>query len=314
MKAIVYTQYGSPDVLTLEEVEKPTPKDNEILLQVRAASVNPLDFHAMRGKPVIGRLMTGLRQPKNTRLGADVAGQVVAVGKDVTEFQIGDEVFGVSRGTFAEYICTLGKAWALKPSNLSFEQAATVPVAAFTALQGLRDKGRLQAGQRVLINGAAGGVGTFAVQLAKVLGAEVTAVCSTRNLAMVKSIGADQVIDYTQEDFTRRGEQYDLILDNVGNHSLSAYRRIMNPNGVYVLVGGPLGLVFKVMALSRLNKQKWSFFIAASNREDLIVLKELIEAQKVRPVIDRCYSLAEVPDAVHYLGQGHARGKVVILM
>lgn len=312
MKAIVYTKYGSPDVLELKEVEKPTPKDNEILIRVRAASANPHDWHTMRGMPYIFRTQTGLRKPKNTRLGIDLAGQVEAVGRNVTQFQPGDEVFGASRGTFAEYVCTQGKALVLKPTNLTFEQAAAVPVAAFTALQGLRDKGRIQPGQKVLINGAAGGVGTFAVQIAKAFGAEVTAVCSTRNLDMVRSLGADQVIDYTQENFTQSGQRHDLLFDSVGNHSLSACRRVMSPTGTYVMVGGSLSHVLKVVVLSRFVSQSLVFFVAATNKEDLVFLKELIEAKKVTPVIDRRYTLSEVPEAIRYLGEGHARGKVVI--
>lgn len=313
MKAIVLTQYGSPDVLQLQELEKPVPRDNEVLIQVHAASVNPLDWHTMRGLPHAGRVLTGLRRPKNTRPGVDLAGRVEAVGREVTQFRPGDEVFGVSRGTFAEYVCTQGKALALKPVNLTFEQAAAVPVAAFTALQGLRDKGRLQAGQKVLINGATGGVGTFAVQIAKAFGAEVTAVCRTRNVDLVRSLGADQVIDYTQANFTRSGQRYDLLFDSVGNHSLSACRRVMSSSGTCVMVGGPLIHLLSGVVLSRFVSQSLIFFIAATNTQDLIVLKELIEAKKVTPVIDRRYTLNEVPEAIRYLGEGHARGKVVVL-
>lgn len=312
MKAIICTQYGSPDVLHLTEVEKPTPKDNEILIRVRAASVNPHDVHSLRGKPYILRIQTGLRKPKNTRLGVDVAGQVEAVGRNVTEFQPGDEVFGVRAGSFAEYVCTQGKALALKPAHLTFEQAAAVPVAGLTALQALRDKGQIQPGQKVLINGAAGGVGTFAVQIAKALGAEVTAVCSTRNVEMVQALGADQVIDYTQENFTQSGQTYDLLLDAVGNHSLSACRRVVHATGAYVMVAGSPTHLLKAVILSRFARQRLVFFIATNNREDLVFLKELIEAGKVTPVIDRRYTLREVPEAIRYLGEGHARGKVVI--
>lgn len=314
MKAIVYTNYGPPDVLEVKEVEKPTPKDNEILIQVRAASVNPHDFHSMRGLPYILRTQTGLRKPTNPRLGIDLAGKVEAVGKDVTRFQPGDEVFGARTGAFAEYVCTQGKALALKPANLTFEQAAAVPVAAFTALQGLRDHGRLQPGQKVLINGAAGGVGTFAVQIAKAFGAVVTAVCSTQKVDMVHSLGADHVIDYTQANFTQSGQQYDLLFDAVGNHSLSACRRVISPTGTYVTVSGAPTYLLKVAVLSRFVRQRLIFFMAATNNEDLVVLKELIEAQKVTPVIDRCYPLREVPEAIRYLGEGHARGKVVITL
>ncbi len=312
MKAIVCPKYGPPDVLELKEIEKPVPRDNEILIRVRAASVNPLDWTTMRGTPYIGRALTGLRKPKNTRPGVDLAGQVEAVGRDVTQFQPGDEVFGASRGTFAEYVCTQGKALALKPANLTFEQAAAVPVAGFTALQGLRDKGRIQPGQKVLVNGSTGGVGTFAVQIAKAFGAEVTAVCSTRNVDMVRSLGADQVIDYTQENFTQSGQLYDLLLDSVGNHSLSACRRVLSPTGTYVMVGGPLTHILMVLVLSRFVSQSLVFYIATTNKEDLVFLKELIEAEKVTPVIDRRYTLSEVPEAIRYLGEGHARGKVVI--
>lgn len=312
MKAIICTQYGSPDVLHLTEVEKPTPKDNEILIRVRAASVNPHDVHSLRGKPYILRIQTGLRKPKNTRLGVDVAGQVEAVGRNVTQFQPGDEVFGVRAGSFAEYVCTQGKALALKPAHLTFEQAAAVPVAGLTALQALRDKGQIQPGQKVLINGAAGGVGTFAVQIAKALGAEVTAVCSTRNVEMVQALGADQVIDYTQENFTQSGQIYDLLLDAVGNHSLSACRRVVHATGAYVMVAGSPTHLLKAVILSRFARQRLVFFIATNNREDLVFLKELIEAGKVTPVIDRRYTLREVPEAIRYLGEGHARGKVVI--
>jgi NADPH:quinone reductase-like Zn-dependent oxidoreductase len=312
MKAIIYTKYGSPDVLQLKEVEKPTPRDDEILIKVRAASVNPHDFHSMRGLPYILRAETGLRKPKNTRLGLDLAGQVEAVGRDVTQFQPGDEVFGIRSGSFAEYVCTQGKALTLKPANLTFEEAAAVPVAALTALQGLRDKGRIQPGQKVLINGAAGGVGTFAVQIAKALGAEVTAVCSTRNMDMVRSLGADQVIDYTQKNFTQSGQRYDLLFDCVGNHSLSACRRAISPTGIYVTIAGSPGHLLKLAVLSRFVSQRLVFFISATNKEDLVVLKEFIEAKKVTPVIDRRYTLGEVPEAIRYLGEGHARGKVVV--
>jgi NADPH:quinone reductase-like Zn-dependent oxidoreductase len=321
MKAIVYHNYGSPDVLQCEEIEKPTAGDKEVLMKVRAASVNPADWHFMRGTPYIFRMMTGLRKPKITRLGLDVAGQVEAVGRNVTQFKPGDEVFGSCRGAFAEYACTCESALVLKPENVTFEQAASVPVAAYTALQGLRDKGRIQPGQKVLINGAAGGVGTFAVQIAKSFGADVTGVCSTRNVDTVRSIGADQVIDYTQEDFTQSGQRYDLILDCFANHSLSACRRVLNPNGKYIEVGGPGGSMIGLLArwitalvLSRFVSQKFVMFIAKSNKEDLINMCELMKAGKVTPVIDRRYRLSEVPEAIRYLEEGHARGKVVITL
>ena len=294
MKAIVYSTYGSPDVLRCEESAKPNPGDDEVLIRVCAAAANPLDWHFMRGMPYLVRIMAGLRQPKERRLGVDVAGQVEAAGRNVTRFQSGDEVFGACRGAFAEYACAPESALATKPDNVTFEQAAAVSVAARTALQGLRDRGRLQPGQRVLINGAAGGVGTFAVQIAKSFGAEVTGVCSTRNMDMVRSIGADLVIDYTREDFTRSGQRYDLLYDCVGNHSLSASRRVLNPEGRYVAVGGPTG--------------RWM------SREDLTILHDLMKAGKVTPVIDRIYTLTEVPEAIRHLEAGHARGKVVITL
>ena len=320
MRAIVYKSYGSPDVLQCQEVEKPTAGDDQVLVKVRAASVNPLDWHYMRGTPYLVRMGTGLRRPKDARLGVDVAGQVETVGRNVTRFRPGDEVFGVARGAFAEYVSASETKLALKPANLTFERAAAVPIAAFTALQGLRDKGRIQPGQKVLINGAAGGVGTFAVQIAKAFGAEVTGVCSTRNVEMVRSIGADHVIDYTRGDFTRSGPSYDLILDSVGNHSLSDLRRVLTPEGTLVLVGGPdkgrwlgpLADVLEAVVLSRFVSQKILPFLAHSSKDDLIVMKELLETGKVTPVIDRSYSLRDVPDAIRYLEEGHARGKVVI--
>lgn len=321
MKAILYTEYGSPDVLRLTEVEKPIPKDNEILVQIHAASANPLDWHFMRGKPYLIRPTSGLRKPKDPRLGVDFAGRVEAVGSGVTAFRPGDEVFGSRRGAFAEYLCTQGKAMALKPANLTFEQAAAIPVAATTALQGLRDKAAVQPGQRVLINGAAGGVGTFAVQLAKVFGAEVTAVCSTRNVDLVRSLGADHVIDYTQQNFTQSSQKYDLLYDIIGNQPLTACLRILNAEGKMILAGGsggpilgPIGRMIRAALLSRFVSQKLDFYIAEDSGEDLNFMKELIEAEKVKPVIDQCYKLEDVPDAIHYLEQGHARGKVVITM
>ena len=320
MKAIVYYRYGSPDVLKCEEIEKPTPAEDEVLIKVRAASVNPYDWHFMRGTPYFVRIPAGLLKPKDRRLGVDVAGWVEAVGRSVTEFKPGDEVFGVSRGAFAEYACASESALVMKPANVTFEQAASVPIAALTALQGLHDKGRIQPAQRVLINGAAGGVGTFAVQIAKSFGAEVTGVCSTRNVAMVRSIGADHVIDYTQEDFTKGGQRYDLILDNVGSHSLLEYRRALNPKGIFVIVGGPtngqwigpLTIPIKALMLSPFVSQKFLPFLAELNKEDLTRLSDLMQAGKVTPVIDRRYKLSEVPAAIRYLEEGHARGKVVI--
>ncbi len=322
MKAIVYHNYGSADVLKLEEVPKPTPADNEVLIRVQAASLNPLDWHFMRGTPYLVRTMSGLRKPEVTRLGIDVAGQVEAVGKNVTQFKLGDEVFGACRGALAEYVCPLEDKLALKPAYTSFEVAATVPVAALTALQGLRDKGRIQRGQKVLINGAAGGVGTFAVQIAKAFGADVTGVCSTRNMDMVRLIGAHHVMDYTQEDFTKSGQRYDLILDCFANHSLFACRRVLNPKGTYIAVGGPSGRwmigplarLITALVLSRFVSQKCVPFLARPNKEDLAIMHDLMEAGKVTPVIDKCYSLNEIPEAIRYLEEGHARGKVVITL
>lgn len=320
MKAIVYHKYGSPDVLELQEIDKPEVKDNDVLVRVHAASANPADWHLMRGEPYFIRAMGyGLRKPKNNVAGLDVAGHVEAVGKNVKEFQPGDEVFGCCNGAFSEYVCGGEDVFVRKPANLTFEQAAAVPVAALTALQGLRDRGQIQPGQKVLIIGASGGVGTFAVQLATSFGAEVTGVCSTRNVDMVRSIGADQVIDYTQEDFAQSGQRYDLILDMAGTRSLSDCRRVLTPKGTYVVVGGPSGrwLVgmdrfIKVLLLSPFVRQRLLPFITTEKKEDLVVLKELIEAGKVTPVIDRRYELSEVPEAIRYLEEGHARGKVVI--
>jgi NADPH:quinone reductase-like Zn-dependent oxidoreductase len=320
MRAVVYYNYGSPDVLKCEEIEKPTAGDNEVLIKIRAASVNPLDWHFMRGTPYVVRIMTGLLKPKVKRLGVDVAGQVEAVGKNVTQLRPGDEVFGACRGAFAEYACTSESALVTKPENVTFEQAASVHVAALTALQGLRDKGKIRAGHKVLVNGAAGGVGTFAVQIAKSFGAEVTGVCSTRNVDMVRSIGADHVIDYTQKDFTKSGQRYDLILDCVGNHPLLACRRVLTPTGILVGVGGssgpwmigPLIRAITEPVLSRCVSQKFVTFVARPNKKDLTLMRELMETGKVTPVIDRRYSLSEVAEAIRYLEEGHARGKVVI--
>jgi NADPH:quinone reductase-like Zn-dependent oxidoreductase len=318
MKAIQYTRYGSPDVLQLTEVEKPAPKESGVLVKVHAASANPLDWHRMRGAPFPARLGEGLRKPKNPRLGADLAGRVEAVGSSVTQFQPGDEVFGVCTGAFAEYVSARENFLALKPANLSFEQAAAVPVAAFTALQGLRDTGHIQSGQKVLVNGASGGVGTFAVQLAKSFGAEVTGVCSTRNLDLVRSIGADHVIDYTQEDFTRNGQSYDLIYDAVGNRSVAAYRRALKPQGTCVIAGfTTLPRLFEHVVVGTLvsktgNRKIGLMGVSKPNQKDLLVMKELLEAGKVVPVIDRRYPLSETADAIRYLEAGHARGKVII--
>ncbi len=324
VKAIVHCEYGSPDVLKLEDMEKPVPNDNQLLVRVRAASVNPLDL-TIRG-PWLIRPILGMRKPKDTRLGVDYAGTVEVVGKNVTNFKPGDEVFGGKNGAIAEYICVLAdRAVALKPTNMTFEQAASVPVAAITALQGLRDKGKIQPGQKVLINGASGGVGTFAVQIAKSFGADVTGVCSTRNVDMVRSLGADHVIDYTKEDFTKTDRRYDLIFDLVGNHSFSERRRILNPNGICVMagiggagwhdgIGTRLAGELNAYVASRFVSEKFITYIATLNKADLNILGDLMQAGKVTPVIDRSYKLSEVPEALRYLEQGHARGKVVITL
>lgn len=322
MKVIVCHHYGSPDLLKCEEFEKPAPGDNEVLIKVRAASVNPLDWHLKRGTPYISRLMTGLRKPKDPRLGVDVAGQVEAVGKDITQFKPGDEVFGSCRGAFAEYVCTSESALVIKPDNITFEQAASVPVAALTSLQGLRDKGQVQPGQKILINGAAGGVGTFAVQIAKSLGADVTGVCSTKNVEMVRSIGADRVIDYTQENFTKGTQRYDLIFDLVANHSLSAIRRVLNPKGIYLGAGvlgirsliGVLIRLITVPVLSWFVSQKLIMVMAKRSKEDLTVMRELMETGKVIPVIDKRYRLSEVPEAIRLMETHHAQGKIVVTL
>ncbi len=316
------------------KVQKLFPKDNEVLIEVRAASVNPLDGGSMKGMPYIVRVLFGLRKPNDTRLGVDVAGRVEAVGRDITQFKPGDEVFGVCirdpqdsgikvwvpQGAFAEYVCAPGSTLVMKPDNVTFEQAASVPVAAFTALQGLRGKGQIQPGQKVLINGAAGGVGTFAVQIAKSFGGVVTGVCSMRNVEMVRSIGADHVIAYTQEDFTKGGRRYDLIFDCIGNHSLSACRRVLNPKGICVMVGqmsgrGVIGIVARLvtgLVWSRFLSQKFVTFLAKPNNDDLTMMRDLMKAGRVTPVIDKRYSLTEVPEAIRYLEERHARGKVVI--
>src|SRR3989454_1645694 len=320
MKAIFCTQYGSPDVLRLKEVEKPAPKDDEVLVRIHAASANPLDWHLMRGSPFLARLGGGLRRPKDPRLGVDIAGRVEAVGNNVTRFQPGNEVFGTVKGGFAEYACAREDRLALKPANISFEEAAAAPVVAFTALQGLRDKGKIRPGQKVLVNGASGGVGTFAVQMAKSFGTEVTGVCGTRNVDMVRSIGANYVVDYTQEDFTKNGQRYDLIFDAVGNRSVSEYKRALTPNGMCAVAGfTTLPHVFQVLVLgawvSRTGRKKiGQMETAKPNKKDLLFIKELLEADKVVPVIDRTCPLSEVPEAIRYLEEGHAKGKVVITM
>jgi NADPH:quinone reductase-like Zn-dependent oxidoreductase len=323
-KAIVHCEYGSPDVLELKDIQKPVPNDNQLLVKVRAVAVNPLDL-TITG-PLALRPISGLRKPKETRVGVDYSGTIEAVGKNVTNLKTGDEVFGGKTGAFAEYICVLAdRAVAPKPNNVTFEEAASVPVAAITALQGLRDKGKIQAGQKVLVNGASGGVGTFAVQIAKSFGTEVTGVCSTRNVDLVRSIGADHVIDYTKEDFTNGTERYDLIFDLVCNHSFAERRRVLTPNGICVMAGiggagwhdGILGkLVGELYAIarSRLIAQKFVTYIASFNQKDMMTLADLIQTGKVKPVIDRTYQLSQVSKALWYLQEGHARGKVVITM
>ena len=322
MKAIVQCEYGGPDVLKLEEVEKPVPNDNQVLIKVRAASLNFIDAGIMRG-PIPLRLMgTGLRKPTKTMLGQDVAGQVEAVGKNVTQFKPGDEVFGLARHSLAEYVCARERALVIKPANVKFEQAACGGIAALTALQGLRT-GKIQPGQKVLINGASGGVGTFAVQIAKSLGAEVTAVCSTNKVDLVRSIGADHVIDYTKEDFTKSEQRYDMIYDNVGNHSRAERSRILTSNGICVLAGigsagvreGQLSRIggnFTAFLASRSSRQKFQMYTTKVKQEDLAVLRDLLATGKVTPVIDRTYKLSETAEAMRYLEQGHARGKVII--
>ncbi|HXY60015.1 MAG TPA: NAD(P)-dependent alcohol dehydrogenase [Chthoniobacterales bacterium] len=322
MKAILSCEYGAEN-LKLEQIEKPAPADNEVLVHVRAASVNPADGHEIRGS-WIGRPFSGMRKPKNTRFGTDFAGVVEAAGKNVTDFKPGDEVFGAKNGAVADYVCVKAeRAIVMKPGNITFEQAGSVGIAGITALQGLRDKGHIQSGQKVLINGASGGVGTFAVQIAKAYGAEVTAVCSTHNVDLVKSIGADHVIDYTKEDFTKTDQQYDMIYDLVGNHGFSERRRILTPKGICVLAGiGGAGLHPETMGRiaanfwnafrSNFTKQKFVFYIAKLTKDDLNALRELMETGKVSPVIDRTYKISETQAALQYLEEGHARGKVVI--
>ncbi len=311
MKAIVYRKYGSTDVLELQEIDKPTVTDGEVLLRVHAASVNPYDWHFLRGTPLVVRVVAGLLKPKRKVLGVDVAGTVEAVGAKVTQIQPGDEIFGSGNplGAFAEYLCVREDGVVLKPANLTYEEAAAVPVAALTALQGLRDKGQIQSGNKVLINGASGGVGTFAVQIAKSFGAEVTGVCSSRNLDMVRSIGADRVIDYSEKDFTQTGARYDLILDAVGNRSLSDCKRALHADGIYVAAAGsPIRSLWMLMT----GGKKMVSMLTKPNQEDVGFMKELLESKKVTPVIDRRYPLSEVAEALRYLEEGHARGKVVI--
>jgi NADPH:quinone reductase-like Zn-dependent oxidoreductase len=316
MKAIVQNEYGSADVLELKEIDKPAVQENDVLVRVRAAAVHAGDYFTMRGVPFLVRLVAGWPKPKNYVPGFDVAGQVEAVGQNVTRFRPGDEVFGACNGACAEYVCATQDKFVPKPANLTFEQAAAVPTSALAALHGLRDAGKVGPGHKVLINGASGGVGTFAVQIAKAFGAEVTGVCSTRNVDMVLSLGADHVIDYTQDDFTRSGPRYDLILDNVGNRSFSDLRRALTPQGTLIPNTGHAGMgyVLKAFVLSAFVRQQGSPFISTPNHEDLVILKELLESGKVRPVIDRTYPLSQTPAAMGYIGEGHARGKVVIVV
>ena len=319
MKAIVHERYGRPDVLELRDVDKPVVEDDHVLVRVHASSVNPVEWYGVTGL-YFARIGNGLRKPKDPTVGADLAGRIEAVGRDVTELQPGEEVFGTSGGSWAEYAAARPDRLAPKPANLSFEESAAVPVAALTALQALRDHGQVQPGQKVLINGASGGVGTFAVQIAKSFGADVTAVCSTRNVEQARSLGADRVVDYTEEDFTKRGERHDLMLDIAGSRSFLACRRVLTPEATVVLIGGrmtyrglgPLPHVAGSILKSRFRSQTVKFFVAKINTEDLIVLSELLEAGKVTPIIDRKYQLSEAPEALSYLGEGHARGKVVI--
>lgn len=321
MTAVVHCEYGGPEVLKLETIARPVCSDGEVLIRVRAASVNPLEMHMMRGTPYVARFAIGLRKPKSTRLGVDVAGRVEAVGRNVTRFRPGDEVFGQAKGSLAEYACGSESSLALKPDNLTFPEAASVPVAAFTALQGVRDHGKVQPGQRILVNGASGGVGTFAVQIAKALGAHVTGVCSTKNVAMVRSLGADEVVDYTKADFTAGGPRYDVILDMVGNQSLSALRRALKPQGVYVMVGGPNGRwvapldrMVAAKVTSWFVSQKMAMMLAHPNAKDLGVLRDMLQAGTVKPVIDRTYPLSQTAEAIRHVEGGHARGKVVVIV
>jgi len=320
MKAIVYTKYGSPDVLKFEEVQKPVSGDDEVLIKIHAAAITAGDAIVLKGEPFVTRFVTGLLEPKNTIPGKEMAGRIEAVGGNVTQFQPGDEVFGdlsvASWGAFAEYVSVPESAIALKPANLTFEEAAAIPESAVVALQGLRDKGKIQPGQKVLINGASGGVGSFAVQIAKAFGAEVTAVCSTRNMEMVRSLGADHIIDYTKEDFTQNGQQYDLILAVNGYHPISDYKRALTPEGIYVATGGSMAQSLQATMIgpfiSMTGSKTMGGMMVKPNKNDLVFIKELIEANKVAPVIDRRYPLSEAAAAFHYIGDGHAQGKVII--
>src|SRR6266516_7430233 len=320
MKAIVYHEYGSADVLKCEEIEKPVPRDDQVLIKVRATSINPLDWRLMKGKPRVLRIMPRLLKMPIGRPGVDVAGEVAAVGANVKQFKPGDAVFGACPAALAEYACTRESGIAIKPDNVTFEQAASINVAGLTALQGLRDKGKLQPGHKVLVNGAAGGVGTFAVQIARTLGAHVTGVCSTRNVEMVRSIGADEIIDYTQNDFTTRKQRYDLILDCVGNHSFSECRRVLNPEGRCIMIGAPhdismtvlLSSIIKTLVLSFFSSPKAVMFVAKPSPDDLTLLGEFIASGKLKPVIDSTHSLHDTVAAIRRVEEGHARGKVII--
>ena len=319
MKAIVHRAFGSPDVLQLEEIDKPVPGDDEVLIKVRAASLNPLDWRMVIGAPSFILLLFGLRKGKINRPGKDVAGRVEAVGAKVTRFRPGDEVFGVCRGALAEFACAPESGLAIRPESVTVEQAASVPIAGVTALQGLRDKGKIQARQKVLINGAAGGVGTFAVQIARSFGADVTGVCSTRNLAMVRSIGADRAIDYTREDFVSKPERYDLLLDCVGNRSVSEYKRVLQRDGRLVMIGAPKRMSTALLYMLKAFAAMWlssriAVFVARMNAKDLALLADLMVAGKMTPVIDRRFRLSEVPEAMRYAEQGHARGKVIVIV
>jgi len=316
MKAIVMNSYGGPEVLELKEVDKPEVTENDVLVRVQAASLNAGDYFSMRGSPWLARFTVGFPKPKDHILGWDVAGQVEAVGKNVKRFQAGDNVFASCEGTLAEYVCAPEDKFAIAPNNLTLEQAASVPSAAMASLHALRDQANVQPGQKILINGASGGVGTFSVQIAKALGAEVTGVCSTRNMELVRSIGADHVIDYNKEDFTKSGQRYDLILDNVGNHSFADCRRALNPGGTHLpnTGHGGMGYVIKAYILSAFMRQHASPFLSVPNAEDLLYIKDLIEAGNLKPVIDRTYPMEETREAFRYLEEEHARGKVVISM
>jgi len=320
LHAILYRRYGGPEVLSYEEAPKPIPNDDEVLIRIRAASVNPYDYRFMRGSPHPLRVATGLRRPKDPRLGVDVAGDVEAVGRNVTDLAVGDAVFGACHGAFAEYGCAKPGSLTIKPENVTYDQAAGATIAGITALQALREYARLQAGQTILVNGAAGGVGTFAVQMAKVFGATVIGVCSTHNVEMVRSIGAARVIDYTKEDFTQAAQRVDVILDNISNHSLAACRRVLTPRGTYVVVGssspghwlGPLARPLTTLLLSPFVAQRMSVAMTRSSPADLATLGDLMKTGKVTVVIDRRYELRETADAIRYLERGHARGKVIV--